>query len=87
MDTIGSNLMHVLSLSYIDGRRTFSNNIIEMYRVLGIEAARTILFNELQEVIEDAGEYVNSNHLNYTNLSVFYVTDKIDCTLKYKNKR
>ncbi len=64
LDTIGSNLMDVLSLSYIDGRRTFSNNIIEMYKVLGIEAARTILFNELQEVIEDAGEYVNSHHLN-----------------------
>ena len=35
-----------------------------MYSVLGIEAARTILFNEMNEVIEDAGEYVNSHHLN-----------------------
>ncbi len=64
LDTIGSNLIDVLALPYIDSKRTFSNNIIEMYKILGIEAARTILFNELTEVIEDAGEYVNSHHIN-----------------------
>ena len=31
---------------------THSNDIYEMYAILGIEAARTVLINEIREVIE-----------------------------------
>ena len=64
LDTIGSNLLDILNIPNVNKKKTFSNNVIEMYNVLGIEAARTILFNEFKEVIEDAGEYVSSHHLN-----------------------
>ena len=52
LDTNGTNLQEVLSLDTIDPTRTYSNNIIEMKAVLGIEAARACLFQELVEVME-----------------------------------
>ena len=64
LDTDGSNLLDILSLDYIDRRNTFSNNIVEMYNVLGIEAARQSIFNELVDVIEFDSTYINSHHLN-----------------------
>ena len=58
MDTVGTNLLDILSLDYIDVNRTFSNNIIEIYKVLGIEAARQAIYNELADVIEFDGTYI-----------------------------
>jgi DNA-directed RNA polymerase II subunit RPB1 len=65
LDTIGTNLLEVLSLDYIDSKRTFSNDVVEIYHVLGIEAARQAIFNELVDVISFDGTYIN-----YHNYSV-----------------
>ena len=65
LDTIGTNLLSVLGLDYIDTTRTFSNDIVEIYNVLGIEAARQAIYNELADVIEFDGTYIN-----YHNFSV-----------------
>jgi DNA-directed RNA polymerase II subunit RPB1 len=62
LDTIGTNLLDVLGLDYIDNNRTFSNDITEVYNVLGIEAARQVIYNELAEVIEFDGTYINSHN-------------------------
>jgi len=59
LDTIGTNLLDVLGLSFIDNKRTISNDIIEIYNVLGIEAARQAIYNELVEVVEFDGTYIN----------------------------
>ena len=40
------------------------SNIIETYNVLGIEAARKTIYNELVDVIEFDGTYINAHHLN-----------------------
>ena len=40
LDTVGSNLKDILTMDEIDQSHTTSNNIQEVYRVLGIEAAR-----------------------------------------------
>ena len=64
LDTIGTNMMDVLALDYIDSRRTFSNDIIEIFNVFGIEAARQTIYNELAEVIEFDGTYINYHHLS-----------------------
>ena len=64
LDTDGTNLQDILALDYIDCEHTFSNNIVEMYSVLGIEAARQSIFNELVDVIEFDSTYINSHHLN-----------------------
>jgi DNA-directed RNA polymerase II subunit RPB1 len=62
LDTVGTNLLDVLGLDYIDNTRTFSNDITEVYNVLGIEAARQAIYNELAEVIEFDGTYINSHN-------------------------
>lgn len=64
LDTVGTNMMDVLALDYIDSNRTFSNDIIEIYEVFGIEAARQTIYNELAEVIEFDGTYINYHHLS-----------------------
>ena len=63
LDTVGTNLMDILALETIDKNKTFSNDIIEVHNVLGIEAARQIIYNELAEVIEFDGTYINYHHM------------------------
>ncbi len=64
LDTVGTNLMDILSLDFIDETRTYSNDIIEIYKIFGIEAVRQSIYNELVEVIEFDGSYINSHHLD-----------------------
>jgi DNA-directed RNA polymerase II subunit RPB1 len=66
LDTIGTNLLEVLGLNFIDNTRTTSNDIVEIYNVFGIEAARQTIYNELVEVVEFDGTYVNYH--NYITL-------------------
>ena len=75
LDTIGTNLLDVLALDFIDQNRTISNNIMEIYDVLGIEAARQTIYNELMEVVEFDGTYIN-----YHNYSV--LIDRMSFTHK-----
>ena len=63
LDSVGANLLDVLALDYIDANQTISNDITEVYKVLGIEAARQAIHNEFSEVIEGDGGYVNEHHL------------------------
>jgi DNA-directed RNA polymerase beta' subunit len=62
LDTIGTNMLDVLGLDYVDAKRVFSNNIVEVYETLGIEAARQTIYNELVDVIEFDGTYINYHH-------------------------
>lgn len=63
LDTVGTNLLDILALDYIDPYRTVTNDIQEIHRVLGIEAARQAIFNEISETIESEGTYINYHHL------------------------
>ena len=62
-DTEGTNLKYILNYIGIDFRRTFSNDIIEVCKVLGIEATRKILIQELKNLMSFDGSYVNYRHL------------------------
>ena len=64
LDTVGTNMMSVLALDYIDANRTISNDIVEVFNVLGIEAARQTIYNELVDVIEFDGTYINSHNFS-----------------------
>ena len=63
LDTVGTNLLDLLGLDYIDVNRTYTNDIQEIYNVLGIEAARQSIFNEISDVIEFDSTYINYHHL------------------------
>ena len=62
LDTTGSNLLETLALEFIDYRRTYSNDIKEIFNVLGIEAARQCIHNELVEVMAFSGASINYHH-------------------------
>ena len=63
LSTIGSNLSRVSDLESIDRSRTYTNNIIEIYNYLGIEAARQSIINELKATLEGARLEVDVRHL------------------------
>ncbi len=64
LDTTGTNLMDIFAFDFIDYTRTFSNDIKEIFDILGIEAARQIIYNELVEVMDFSGVYINYHHLS-----------------------
>ena len=67
LDTDGTNLIEILANPNIDASRTRSNDVWEIYRTLGIEAARNALHQEFAEVVgEDA--------LNYRHMSLLLDT-------------
>ncbi|CDJ59806.1 DNA-directed RNA polymerase II largest subunit, putative, partial [Eimeria maxima] len=63
LDTDGCNLEEVLTCPRVDATRTTSNDITEIFAVLGIEAVRRALLRELRAVISFDGSYVNYRHL------------------------
>jgi DNA-directed RNA polymerase beta' subunit len=67
LDTDGTNLMEILADPNIDPIRTVSNDIREIHNVLGIEAARTALYKELENITGEGA-------LNYRHLSLLIDT-------------
>lgn len=63
LETDGTNLMAVLGVDYVDATRTISNDIVEVFQVLGIEGVRGAILSELRNVISFDGSYVNYRHL------------------------
>ena len=63
LDTVGTNLKEILAIDYIDTKRTYSNDIQEVYKTLGIEAARQCIYNELVEAFSDI-TYINYHHMS-----------------------
>lgn len=61
--TSGSNLKAILKLPEIDATRTTTNDIMEVSSVLGIEAGRTMIFNELRKTLDENGILVDLRHL------------------------
>ena len=67
LDTDGTNLIEILSNPNIDSTRTISNDIREIYTVLGVEAARNALYHELVNVTGEGS-------MNYRHLSLLIDT-------------
>ncbi|MCD6114656.1 MAG: DNA-directed RNA polymerase subunit A'' [Thermoprotei archaeon] len=61
--TDGSNFAGVLNVKGVDYRRTVTNDIHEIEEVLGIEAARAAIVNEIMGVLEDQGLDVDIRHI------------------------
>ncbi|RLG86667.1 MAG: DNA-directed RNA polymerase subunit A'' [Thermoprotei archaeon] len=59
----GSNLPAVFKIPGVNYRRTRSNNIKETEEVLGIEAARALLIEEIMDVLEEQGLDVDIRHV------------------------
>lgn len=61
--TEGSNLAKVLELEGVDYSRTSTNGIVEIFEVLGIEAARNAIMNEASRTLQEQGLTVDIRHI------------------------
>ena len=61
--TLGSNLAKVLEVDGVDTTRTTCNNIHEIIKVLGVEAARQAIVENVMETMEEGGLDVDVRHV------------------------
>jgi len=60
--TAGSNLRETLEMKGVNKKKVFTNNLHETAEVLGIEAARQLIVNEIDKVLEGQGLDINDRH-------------------------
>lgn len=63
VETAGSDMAAFFNNPRVDYTRTYSNNIWEVLRVLGIEAVRELLIREFQDCVSSDGTCVNPCHI------------------------
>ena len=63
IQTFGSNLKSISELDEVDFAKTTTNNLYETAKVLGIEAARQAIINELVLVLDEQGMPVDIRHI------------------------
>jgi DNA-directed RNA polymerase II subunit RPB1 len=64
LDTTGTNLQDILMLGdIVNQSKTISNDLHEVYDMLGVEAARELLKEEILGVLNHSGIYVNARHV------------------------
>ncbi len=61
--TDGSNLPRILEVHGLDPTRTITNNVHEISKTLGIEAARNVIIKEALGVLEEQGLDVDIRHV------------------------
>lgn len=64
MDTDGANFLDILTMPNVDTVRTMTNDMHEILKVLGVEAARRFEFEEITRVISYDGTYINPRHIS-----------------------
>ncbi len=63
VQTFGSNLKSIMQVDDVDEARTKTNNIFEVADVLGIEAARKTIVDEIEKVLTEQGMPVDARHV------------------------
>ena len=63
INTIGSNLEEVMQIKEVDEERTVTNNIHEIAKILGIEAARNMVISEALKTLQEQGLDVDVSHV------------------------
>jgi len=63
IQTSGTNLKKVLRLPEVDINRTTTNDISQVYEVLGIEAARNAIVQETRATLDEQGLDIDNRHI------------------------
>jgi DNA-directed RNA polymerase subunit A" len=61
--TAGTNYKKVLALPFVDHTRTVTNDLHEMFEIIGVEGTRQLIINEVLQVIETQGLDVDMRHI------------------------
>lgn len=62
LETSGTDLARVLAFPFVDKSRTTTNHVMDIYKVLGVEAARAAILREIRLVFSFFNIYVNYRH-------------------------
>jgi len=60
--TAGVNMKDILQLEEVDVNRLYANDIFEVYKTLGIEAARALIVKEISNVMNEQGIALDVRH-------------------------
>src|SRR3989338_6974228 len=63
IQTTGTNLKKILKFDGVDISRTKTNDIYQVYDVLGVEAARNMILHEAKDTLDEQGLDVDIRHL------------------------
>ena len=61
--TLGTNLKDIIELKEVNKDRILSNDLHEVATIFGIESARRLIINEIQEVLNSQGLDIDKRHL------------------------
>jgi DNA-directed RNA polymerase beta' subunit len=87
LDTDGSNLMCVLSLSDIDTKRTITNSLWEIRTLFGIESTRVFLINQILRIMSANGIYVHKKYIQLLADSMTYTGSFMPATRHGMNRK
>lgn len=59
----GNNMYELFLLPFIDHKIIKTNNMWEVYNIIGIEGTRKFLFEELKNIVSSDGTFINPSHL------------------------
>ena len=80
--TAGTNLKEIFKLDFVDQKRTITNDIFEIQDILGVEAARQAIIDEVYKVIESQGLNVDIRHIMLV-ADIMSVTGEIQGITRY----
>jgi DNA-directed RNA polymerase beta' subunit len=63
IDTQGSNFLDVLITPGVNAKKTTCDDVWEIYKILGVEAARKFLIKETTKIVSFDGSFVNPHHI------------------------
>lgn len=63
LQTKGSNLLSILNEPYVDHTETVSDDMWEIYSVLGVEAARSFIVDSIKNILFFDGTYIDVRHI------------------------
>jgi len=61
--TAGVNMKEIMQLDEIDATKLYTNDVFEVYKTLGIEAARALIIKEISNVMNEQGIAVDIRHI------------------------
>ncbi|TIA73384.1 hypothetical protein E3P92_01635 [Wallemia ichthyophaga] len=76
----GYGLLDVMTTEGIVGTRTSSNHIMEVQKVLGIEAARSAIVNEIDNVMSSHGMGIDNRHIQLLSDSMTFKGEVLGIT-------
>ncbi|MFH1445263.1 MAG: DNA-directed RNA polymerase subunit A'' [Nanoarchaeota archaeon] len=63
INTMGSSLKKVFDINGVDANRTITNDLFEIYHVLGVEAARNAIVKEAKYIMDEQGLNVDIRYI------------------------